>query len=115
MKQNRLNSLINTKAIIISCIFSFLMFFDVVMAQSYNLPNRPIVDIITSIIEWLLGISLILAILVLIYGGIVYITSVGSDRTEDAKKTITYAVLGILVIGVSYSIIAVIVKIIRGT
>ena len=92
----------------------FFVQFDFVYAQTYNLPNRPISEIITSIIEWLLGISLILAILVLIYGGIVYITSVGSDRTEDAKKTITYAILGILLIGVSYSIIAVVVKIITG-
>lgn len=113
MKNIKLCNLLN-KRIIIPAILLLLQF-NIAYAQNYNLPNRPISEIITGIIEWLLGISLILAILVLVYGGIVYITSVGSDRTEDAKKTITFAILGILLIGVSYSIISVIVKIITGT
>lgn len=113
MKNIKLCDLINKKIIIPVSLFLFQ--FNIAFAQNYNLPNRPISEIITGIIEWLLGISLILAILVLVYGGIVYITSVGSDRTEDAKKTITFAILGILLIGVSYSIISVIVKVITGS
>lgn len=113
MKNNKLRNLFNKRIIIPAVLL--LSQFNIAYAQNYNLPNRPISEIITGIIEWLLGISLILAILVLVYGGIVYITSVGSDRTEDAKKTITFAILGILLIGVSYSIISAIVKIITGT
>lgn len=112
MKNIKLRDLLN-KNIIISAIL-FLFQFNIAFAQNYNLPNRPISEIITGIIEWLLGISLILAILVLVYGGILYITSAGSDRTEDAKKTITFAIMGILLIGISYSIISVIVEIITG-
>lgn len=115
MKYIKFSCLVNIKAVFASNILIFLSLFNTVFAQNYGLPNRPISDIITGIVEWLLGMALILAILVLVYGGIVYITSVGSDRTEDAKKTITYAILGIFVIGVSYSIIETIVRIIRGS
>lgn len=104
---------INKKSVVTTSFLLSLVFIDTVFAQSnLGLPNKPISEIITSFINWLLGISLGLAILVLVYGGIVYITSAGSDRIEDAKKTITYAVLGILVIGISYSIVATIVKIV---
>ncbi len=115
MKFVKLSDLLNKKIII--SISLFLLQSNAAFAQinNYGLPNVPISIIITRIIEWLLGISLILAILVLVYGGIVYITSAGSDRTEDAKKTITFAILGILIVGISYSIIAAIVKIIRGS
>lgn len=48
---------------------------------------------------WLLGIVGGLAVLFIVYGGFLYITSAGNkERIETAKKTLTYAILGLLLV-----------------
>ena len=47
------------------------------------------------------------ATLVIIYGGILYITSGGdSQKTERAKKVITYALIGIVIVTATYGLIS---------
>ncbi len=73
---------------------------------STGLTMRPLKDIINSMINWLLGISTGLAVLFLVYGGVQYVTAAGDDsQTGDAKKIITYAILGLIVIGMSFVIV----------
>lgn len=65
---------------------------------------------IEKIIEWgvttLLVISTILAIFFLIYGGIKWITSGGDQKAvESARKTVTYAIIGLCVIFASFMIL----------
>lgn len=84
-------------------------------ANTFGLPNRPLSAIIDSMINWLLGIATGMAILFLIVGGIYYVTARGNDsQIEQARKIINYAVLGLVVVGISYSIVKVIDKIIKG-
>lgn len=72
-------------------------------------------DIIIGLINWLLGISAGLAILFIIYGGIRYITAAGDEsKIEYAKKIVTYAILGLFVIGISFVIVKTISGIIAG-
>lgn len=53
----------------------------------------------------LLFVGLIAAIF-LIFGGVQYITSAGDDqKTATAKKTILYAIVGLIVIGLSVAIV----------
>ena len=48
---------------------------------------------------WLVGIVGGLAILFIVYGGLLYVTSGGNkERIETAKKTLTYAVLGLILV-----------------
>ncbi len=55
--------------------------------------------IITNIITWSLTLVGITAVLFIIYGGFLYITSAGNkERAESAKKTLTYAVGGLIVV-----------------
>lgn len=86
-----------------------------VLAQNYGLPNRPLRDIIGDAINWLLSVSAVIAILFIIIGGIYYMTALGTqDQMEQAKRIITYAIWGLLMIGASYAIIKTIDKILRG-
>ena len=66
-----------------------------------------VVALIQTVINWILVIAGSLAAVMLIYGGIKYIFSSGDEkRTESAKKTILYAVIGVLVITASYFIVS---------
>ncbi len=57
-----------------------------------------------NLVLYFLWIAGILAFMVLIYGGILYITSAGvAEQTERAKKTIIGAIIGIIIIAASYS------------
>lgn len=75
-------------------------------AQVTGLTNRPLSEIIMSAIDWLLGIAAGLAILGIIIGGIYYATAAGDEQQMSSAKTIiTYAIFGIFIIIISYSII----------
>ncbi len=67
-----------------------------------NFPNTNFTDLvglITSIINWLLGFGGILAVIAIVYSGIMYMTA-GSDqaKAENAKKNLTWAIIGVVVI-----------------
>ncbi len=66
-------------------------------------------ELIGNIIDILLGLVLTIAILFLIIGGFFYITSAGDpDKAKKGKQTLTYAVLGIALVMLSYTIVYVI-------
>jgi len=76
-----------------------------------NLPNTAFDVMLLNITSWLLSFVIILAILVIVYGGVFYITSVGeADRIETAKTIITYGIVGLVVAGLSYAIVATVVR-----
>ena len=64
-----------------------------------------VTQLITTVINWVLGFAALIAVLFLIFGGIIYIASAGNkERAEQARKTILYAVIGLVVIVLSYFI-----------
>ena len=73
-----------------------------------NLPDPDIVDLIIEIINIILRVAGILTFLAFTVGGIMYIVSRGEgDGTtlEKAKKTVIYAVVGVIVIMSAYAIV----------
>lgn len=76
------------------------------VAPVSNLPATGLLASIQSILNVLLTIVGIIAVIYLIYGGIQYITSAGDQtRADNAKKTILYALIGIIVIGLSFVVV----------
>ena len=75
-----------------------------------GLPNDTNVsNFIIKIINVALGVAGLVAVLFLIIGGFRYITSAGNEETaEQAKKIITNAIIGIVVIILSFVIVRVI-------
>jgi len=64
--------------------------------------------IIENVLMWSLSIVGSLALLVLILGGVIYIGSTGDEqRVVTAKKIIVYALIGLILILVSYSVVVV--------
>jgi hypothetical protein len=73
-------------------------------------------QIAQNALNYLLGIAGILCVVMLVVGGIFYMTSGGDeDRMEIGKKTITYAIIGLAVILLSLAIVSAIAGVISGT
>ena len=69
--------------------------------------NLDVVSVITTIVYWILGFSAMVAVLFLILGGLQYITAAGNEkRIEGAKNTILYAIIGLVVMLLSFVIVA---------
>ncbi len=74
-----------------------------------------IASIFRLIINWALAISFIVAVIMLIIGGFRYITSAGNASTAEAgKNTIVNALIGIVIIVLSYIIVQIVYRFVSG-
>lgn len=75
--------------------------------------NVDLTAIIFKVIKFLLSLSAVLALAAVVVGGMYYVASFGNEsRTETGKKAITYAIIGLLLIGASFLIVATVESII---
>ena len=83
-----------------------------VKAMELNYYTKNIVEVFNDFTKTLLAYTGRLVLLFLIFGGVYYIIS-GSDpqKQENAKKIITYALFGLVLILISYGIIVVLDRI----
>ena len=84
--------------------------FQVPSSAGTGLPNQSSAStIILEVINIALAVAGLVAVLFLLIGGFRYITSAGNEETaEQAKKIITNAIIGIVVIILSFVIVRVI-------
>lgn len=76
-----------------------------VLPDNQNLPESFDAGII-NLTNWLLGFVAALSIVAIIWGGLRYVGSSGSqDQAQGAKKTIQYALMGLGVAGLAYAFI----------
>ncbi len=62
------------------------------------LGNKDLTGLITSIVEYAFDLVGIIAVIMVIYGGFLYITSAGDEtKAKQATSTLTYAIIGIIV------------------
>jgi len=103
------------------CIITVCLIISTTMAYNataqWVLPNNPgnsLTDdldaAILSLTNWLLGFTLAVSVLALIWGGLNYVSSSGDAQKADlSKKIIYYALIGVFIAGVSYAIVNIIV------
>lgn len=78
--------------------------------------GQTVASLIRTVINWLLGIAFGLAILFLIIGGFWYITSAGNEETaEKGKGTAINAIIGIVIIILSYVIVNVVANLVSNS
>lgn len=78
--------------------------------------NNTVFGFITTIVQWILGITLGVAVLYLIYGGFRYVTSGGNETSaEVGRKTVMNAIIGIVIIILSYVIVNVVANFVLGS
>jgi hypothetical protein len=61
---------------------------------------------ITTLVNYILGLLGLIAVVMLVYAGVLMVTAGGNeDQVGKAKKIITYGVIGIVIILLSYTIV----------
>jgi len=64
---------------------------------------------IMNVTNWILGFIAIIATLVIIYGGVQYLTAGGNeDNVAAAKKTISFGIIGVVICGLAYAMVIVV-------
>lgn len=60
-----------------------------------------------TIINYVLGFLGLIAVAMVIYGGISYVTAAGEQsKVDNAKKVILYAIVGLIIVILSYAIVS---------
>ncbi len=94
-----------------------LLFFAVpIVSADFVMPVTPVGapgnfdDAVLNATNWILGFVTALGVLALIWGSINYLISAGNEeQARTGKQTIKYALLGLVVAGISWAIVNVIV------
>ncbi len=65
--------------------------------------------LIVGVIRFLLALLLALAVLMIIIGGFIYLTSAGNeDKAKNGRKTVMYAIYGLIIVILSYMLVNVV-------
>jgi len=81
-----------------------------IFGNIFGAPN--IGEVVLNVVKFILGITGAAALLAIIIGGLRYVMSGGNEeRIEGAKKTLTYAIIGFVVIILAYTILTLIDRI----
>lgn len=81
------------------------------IGTSIGLGSADLKEVVINIIKWVLGILALVGVVMLIYAGILWMTSAGNaDRIERAKKIIIGAVIGLVIVLLSWAIVTYVVK-----
>ena len=107
------------------CLALMLVFFvvgiNVALADGVALDNPlgstiDIVDVFTTVIKTIFAFTGILALLQFIYGGLLWLTSGGNqEKITKGKNTLLWAVLGVVVVFMSYALVSFVIQSITGT
>lgn len=66
---------------------------------------------VVRVVNFALGFLGLIAVIIVIYGGILYVTAGGEEeKTQTGKKAITYAVIGIIIILGSFAFVNTVIK-----
>lgn len=76
------------------------------VAIAGGLSTADFTTVFTTVLNWILFTTALIALVVLIIGGISYMVSLGNEeKTRRAKMIVLYAIVGLFVIGLSFMII----------
>ena len=67
---------------------------------------RTLAEIMSTVIDVLLGIAGVLAVVAVVYSGLLYITAgPNTELAEKARKNLAWAVIGIIIVALSFVIV----------
>lgn len=72
--------------------------------------TKSIEDTIISIVNWVLALLGLIAVIMILYGGFVWLTAAGNeDKVASAKKVISAAIIGLIIVLLAYAIVTFVV------
>jgi|GEM_PF-6922756 len=86
--------------------FAWAATFDSNTGSALGLGTVPLDQVVRNIIRWALGFLGLIAVIMVIYGGFLWMTAAGNEqRIEKAKKIIMGAIIGLVIILLSFAIV----------
>lgn len=80
-----------------------------------ELEKAPAETILVNIIGWIVGIIGLICIAFIIYGGVIYATSGGSEeQVNRGKKILLWSIIGLVICILAYTIARTVVTLVRG-
>lgn len=105
--------MLNIKKIVLATQTTTLLFFSAqgALAAGEGIKNPISFDsleaLIANIVKAALGLTAVLAVGFIVYGGFLYITAAGDDsQIKKGKEALKGAIIGIIVIGLAYALVA---------
>ena len=111
------------KKFLLLFILSLFLFPQVTNAVSFydpsatlGLGSADLQDTVIAIIQWILGLLGLVAVILILYGGFTWMTAGGSEeKVEKAKKIITAAIIGLVVVLVAWAIVIFALNVLQNT
>jgi len=123
--KNKFRKIINTSLFtLLGCFLLFFPFYTL-LAQDFefdpgnniqkrlNLPNPKYgpESIATKVIQWILGILGLVAVVMIILGGFIWMTAAGNEeKVRKAKAILTSAIIGLVIVLLSFAILILVVR-----
>ena len=108
----------NAFIVITTTLLSMFLFINNALAD-WAMPAPPVGapvsfdNAVINLTNWILGFVAMIAVLMIIFGGVMYIGSAGDEtKATTGKRTVTYALIGLIIAGIAYAIVNVIVSIV---
>jgi len=77
------------------------------LVQGTPFEGNWVVGLLIALINWLLEIAGALAVIAIVYSGLMYITSAGvPEKAEKAKKNLIWAIIGLVIIALAILIVS---------
>ena len=110
------------KGAVVSATVTLLLMFLFVnnaLAAGWTSPSAPtgvptdFDDAILNLTNWILGFVAMIAVLAIVWGGLMYIGSAGDEnKATTGKRVITYALIGLVIAGIAYALVNIVVTVI---
>lgn len=76
------------------------------LGETFGLGTADLQSTVINIVQWALGLMALIAVVFIIIGGFMWITAAGNEeKIETAKKYITAAVIGMIVVLLAWAIV----------
>ena len=85
-------------------------------ASTLGLGTADLQDTVIAIIQWVLGLIGLVAVVLILYGGFTWMTAGGNEeKVEKAKKIITGAVIGLVIVLIAWAIVIFALNVLQNT
>ncbi|MFA5134324.1 MAG: Ig-like domain-containing protein [Patescibacteria group bacterium] len=83
------------------------------LGATFGLGTADLMSTVISIVQWFLGFLGLIAVIMILYGGFLWMTARGDvARIDKAKKVIQRAIIGLIIVLLSWSIVTFIYKVV---
>lgn len=81
------------------------------LGPTFGLGTADLESTVIKIVQWVLGFLGLIAVIIILYGGFIWMTAAGNeDKVATAKKIIGAAVVGLIVILLAWAIVTFVIN-----